>query len=162
METPVTNSKLALIEEAKLLNRLSYRALHSGSADILLQTDLSMAQLRILFILASEHSITIGQIAEKLGVGIPTASYQVEKIVQADFARRTEDSADRRRTFVTLTEQGEELVRQVSQGRDEQLHLVLDRLDHADLESFLQGLRAIARVVNTPSNPKAGYCEDAK
>jgi DNA-binding MarR family transcriptional regulator len=115
-------------------------------APIVLELDLSMAQMKILFILAHENPVTVGVVAEKLGIGFPTASYQVDKVERAGLVRRAEDANDRRRTLVFLTSTGEELVQRLGQGRKERLHEWLDQLAPAELQSLLDGLKAMVRV----------------
>ncbi len=130
------------------IGHLIAKTFQADVAPIVLELDLSMAQLKILFILATENPISIGQVAEKLGIGFPTASYQVDKVVQAGLVRRAEDASDRRRTLAFLTPTGEELVQRLGRGRKERLREWLDRLAPAERASLLVGLKAMARAAN--------------
>jgi MarR family 2-MHQ and catechol resistance regulon transcriptional repressor len=114
-----------------------------------------MVQLKTLFILAHKNPITIGQIAERLGIGIPAASYQVDKVVQAGLARRTEDTTDRRRTLTFLTSTGEGLIQQLFQGHEEQFRSWLNQMNPDDLACLLQGLKAIVQIANASSGNKS-------
>jgi DNA-binding MarR family transcriptional regulator len=67
--------------------------------------------------------------------------------VQAGLAERTEDVEDRRRTLAQLTPKGEDLLARLLSGL-QQLQIWLHELDKDDLTAFLQGLKAINRVVN--------------
>src|SRR5205807_10147691 len=69
--------------------------------------ELTMAQLKVLLTLAFEDEATIGKIAETLGIGPPTASHLVDRLVQAGLVERVERSTDRRYTLASLTPQGE-------------------------------------------------------
>src|SRR5262245_60853909 len=75
------------------------RALWRSTAPVWTELDLSMAQLKTLVILHNIGVVTIGQVAEGLGVGLPTASHLVDRLVQAQLAVRAEDPDDRRRTL---------------------------------------------------------------
>ena len=108
---------------------------------------LTLAQMRTLIVLAEEGPLVIGQIAQRLGVGLSTGGHLVDRLVQAGLAERTEDVEDRRRTLARLTPKGEELLTRLLSGLH-QLQVWLHEVDQDDLAAFLQGLKAINRVVN--------------
>lgn len=114
--------------------------------------ELTMAQAKVLFTLAFEGQATIGKIAETLGVGPPTASHLVDRLVQAGLAERVEQSTDRRYTLASLTSQGETMVRRLRQGRIDRLHSWLAQLDEQDVAALRQGLEALIRVARTASS----------
>ncbi len=109
--------------------------------------ELTIAQVKVLFTLAFEGKATIGKIAETLGVGAPTASHLVDRLVQAGLVERVEHSPDRRYTLASLTSQGETMVRRLRQGRIDRLHNWLAQLGEQDLAALRQGLEALIRVV---------------
>src|SRR6266699_1365511 len=74
-----------------------------------MEIDLTIAQLRTLLVLAEEGPLVIGQIAQRLGIGLSTGGHLVDRLVQADLAERAEDAGDRRRTLARLTPKGEDL-----------------------------------------------------
>src|SRR5205085_11479273 len=76
---------------------------------VLKNIDLTLAQLRTLAILAEEGPLVIGQIAQRLGIGLSTGGHLVDRLVQAGLAERAEDAEDRRRTVARLTPAGEDL-----------------------------------------------------
>jgi|GEM_PF-511072 DNA-binding MarR family transcriptional regulator len=110
------------------------------------QLDLTIAQLRVLFWLAHEGPVTIGRLAELLGVGQPTASHLVDRLVRAQLVARTEDPHDRRYTLARLTERGEEMVEMLHQARRDWLRTCLARLGADERAALLHGIRALARV----------------
>jgi len=127
-----------------------YRAMmhrfKASSGGAWMEIDLTLPQLRTLLILAEEGPLVIGQIAQRLGIGLSTGGHLVDRLVQAGLAERTEDSEDRRRTLARLTPKGEEL-----HGRFlnpvRHMQNLIQKLDEDDLAALLQGLRAINRVV---------------
>ena len=110
------------------------------------EIDLTMPQLRTLLILAEEGPLVIGQIAQRLGIGLSTGGHLVDRLVQAGLAERTEDSEDRRRTLARLTPKGEELHARLLNPVQHMQNLI-QKLDEDDLAALLQGLRAINRIV---------------
>ncbi len=86
------------------------RAMQSQTTPYWVDLDLSLAQVKTLLALGDLGAPTIGEIATVLGVSQPTASHLVERLVQSELARRSEDAHNRRRTLVRLTPQGEEML----------------------------------------------------
>jgi DNA-binding MarR family transcriptional regulator len=124
-------------------HRLLARELHAASAPVWIELDLSMAQLKTLMVIADQEPLTISQVAESLGVGAPTASQLVDRLVQAGLAGRADDPADRRRALVQLSEAGHTLVERLRNGPRERLRELLSQLDDDDRAALLQGLEAL-------------------
>lgn len=121
------------------------RTIHSASAAVWMEIELTVPQLRTLFVLAKEGPMMIGRIAQRLGVGQPTGGHLVDRLVQAGLAERMEDAEDRRRLLAHLTTAGEELYARLlvgSQLMQGWLHL----LSEEELTAYLFGLKALKRV----------------
>ncbi len=143
-----------LVDEIVEAERAILRALFAAAVPTWLQLDLSMAQLKGLFVLQLAGPLTVGGFAEQLGVSLPTASLLAERLVQGGLAARSEDAADRRRTFIELTPQGARLSVQLRQGGSEVLHAWLAELDDATVEALARGVRPLAAVVaRAPARP---------
>jgi DNA-binding MarR family transcriptional regulator len=148
------NQHEEMIAAAMAAQRQIGRALHAATEPTWLQLDLTMGQLKALFVLADE-ALTVGGLAEALRIGKPAASILVERLVQLGLVTRAEDVADRRRTLVRLTPEGETLAARLRQGGQDSWRALLSRLDEADLAALLQGLQALARLVAAASEPVA-------
>lgn len=122
------------------------RTLKAASGTVWMEIDLTIAQLRTLLILAEEGPLVIGQIAQRLGVGLSTGGHLVDRLVQAGLAERTEDAEDRRRTLAQLTPKGEDLYARLL-NHPLQLQTLIQKLDEDDLAALLQGLQALNRLV---------------
>src|SRR5712691_5133295 len=85
------------------------RGLKATMGQAWMEIDLTLPQLRTLLVLAEEGPLVIGQIAQRLGIGLSTGGHLVDRLVQANLAERTEDAEDRRRTLARLTPKGEDL-----------------------------------------------------
>ena len=132
--------------------RMLIHALKASSGTIWMEIDLTIAQLRTLLVLAEEGPLVIGQIAQRMGIGLSTGGHLVDRLVQAGLAERTEDTEDRRRTLARLTPKGEDLYAQLL-NHSLQIQTLIQKLEDADLTAFLQGLRALNRLVEV--EPKA-------
>ncbi len=80
------------------------------------------------------------------GVGQPTASHLVDRLVQNGLVVRTEDPLDRRRTLAELSPEGIELIERLRQVRLEALQRWLVQLDDTALAALHLGFRALADV----------------
>jgi DNA-binding MarR family transcriptional regulator len=110
--------------------------------------DLSMAQLKVLFVVDREPQATITLLSARLRVGAPAASLLVDKLVRARLAVRSEDQVDRRRVLVGLTPEGAALVARLRLGSRALLETWLGELTPDELEDLARGLAALVRVAD--------------
>ena len=137
----------SLVEEALSAYETVIQAFHATTESHWLHLDLTITQLKGLFVLADEGALIVGRMAELLGIGKPAASVLVEGLVQLTLVERAEDPSDRRRTIVRLTPRGEELALQLQHGERRLVRALLGRLAHDDLAALTQGMRALAATV---------------
>ena len=142
----MTDQQAAIIEEIIEAQRSISRAVAASAPSVWMELDLSMAQLKTLMTLYNGGAASIGQIAECLNIGQPTASHLVDRLVQTQLVQRTEDPLDRRRTLAQLSPGGEELAERINQVRFGTMRRWLAQLDDAMLTALLQALRALADV----------------
>jgi MarR family transcriptional regulator, organic hydroperoxide resistance regulator len=116
------------------------RTLKATSGTVWMEIDLTIAQLRTLLVLAEEGPLVIGQIAQRLGIGLSTGGRLVDRLVQAGLAERTEDAEDRRRTLARLTSKGEDLYARLL-NHPLQMQTLIQKLDDADLQPFCKGCK---------------------
>jgi MarR family transcriptional regulator, organic hydroperoxide resistance regulator len=111
------------------------------------QLELTISQLKGLILLEVRKEITVGGIADALGVGRPSASILVEQLVQLHLATRAEDPADRRRSIVCLTDEGRELAARLHRGEEQSMSAVFDRLQPEELRALTAGLNALTAAM---------------
>lgn len=145
-----TDRKL-LVEKVLQTQKTLFLAVQAAGLSPWLELDLTMSQLKGLFLLATDGPMMVSQLGSALGIGKPAASILVDRLVQLGLVERTEDIADRRRTLVQLSPRGEELVRQLHQGRYERWSAWLNQLSDDDLNALIQGLSALAKVATADS-----------
>ncbi|MGH7912039.1 MAG: MarR family winged helix-turn-helix transcriptional regulator [Candidatus Dormibacteraceae bacterium] len=119
-----------------------------GNAPWHVMTDLTMAQLRALMTIQDSGHLTVGQLAERLGTGMPAASSIVDRLVEEELAERRQDPTDRRRIVVTLSAQGSARVDAMRQGPKEVVEALLSRLEPDELAALIRGLRGFARAAD--------------
>ncbi len=121
-------------------------ALKATSEPGWMEIDLTLPQLRTLLVLAEEGPLVIGQIAQRLGIGLSTGGHLVDRLVQAGLAERAEDTEDRRRTVARLTPKGEDLYARLL-NRTQRMQALIQKMREDELTALLQGIRAIRRVI---------------
>jgi len=102
------------------------------------------ARLRLLEALAAASDpLSVGEVAEAIGVDQPRASRLIQQSVELALVRREADPDDARRTRVALTEEGSAFARRFRGQRREQLAAALagfDPEERADLVRLLTKL----------------------
>jgi DNA-binding MarR family transcriptional regulator len=111
-----------------------------------LSLDMSMRQVKAIFVLAIHGTVSVGKLGRILDLAEPTASLLVDDLVSKGLAVRETDPLDRRRTLVELTQEGASLVDRLQQTRDENVIRWLGSLEEDDLQAVLLGLEAILRA----------------
>jgi DNA-binding MarR family transcriptional regulator len=131
------------VEQTVVAYRHFWTALLQSAEPIWSQLDLTISQLKGLILLEVREELSVGEIAEALGTGRPTASILVEQLVQLRLATRTEDRADRRRSLVCLTAEGKELAASLHCHDEEFMRGMFERLRPGELASLTEGLNAL-------------------
>jgi DNA-binding MarR family transcriptional regulator len=139
------------IDEIIRLHWSILAAMQFSSRPDWMELDMTMAQIKALFTISQGEAVPVRRIAGYLGVGQPTASHLVDKLVRQGFAGRSENPADRRVTHVRLTPKGEDLVRRLYQGGEEQYRAWVRKLSAEERRDLLNGLRALARAGSLPT-----------
>ncbi len=126
------------------------KALYAQDTQIAGLLDLPVAQLRVLNVLgreASDRRLTMGELAEALGVALSTATQIVERIEKRGLVQRAHgDPDDRRVVRLALTQQGQDLLDNRRRLRRARLALALDALDSRQQSALAQALHPLAEA----------------
>ncbi len=121
-------------------NRLFYQHyLHLGGDRLFAELDLTMPQLRVLFLVVSLEGATMSQIARGTRMTLSTATGVADRLIAQGFVRRADDPEDRRVVWIRPTEKAVSVVERIIQFGQEHLNLVVRRLD-------LEALCIVARA----------------
>jgi DNA-binding MarR family transcriptional regulator len=139
--TDQTRAQLAA-ELADLHHRLG-EAFFASRLRPLLETDLTVQQLRALALVQVDRDSTPQRLAEALGVSAATVSGILDRLTAAGMVVRTPDPDDGRVRRVTSTERGSEAIRRIVALEDDLPPDLVDLLDVDDLRALTQGTRAL-------------------
>lgn len=82
------------------------------------EQDLTFSQLKTLLLLAEhDDTLSVKDVAERLGISLPAASRAVDSLVRRGLAERAEDQVDRRVKRVRTTRKGDRLVERLVAAR---------------------------------------------
>jgi DNA-binding MarR family transcriptional regulator len=109
--------------------------------------DLTTSQVKAVILLEHHGPLPVGKLAEWLGIGKPAASIIVQQLVEQKLAERSEDTLDRRRTLVSLTRQGAQLISGQREQREGSVRHWLNQLADDDLAALRHGLKALMSIV---------------
>lgn len=139
-----TNSEEPVIGDVARLLRDLLHALLRSSTPAWVHLTLTLPQLRTLFIVAHHQAVSVVQVSRQLGVGEPTASHLIDKLVQAGLLSRREDPRDRRRMRVELSAEGTLLIERLL-GWESILEEWLQQVSKEDLSLLQRGLTALIK-----------------
>lgn len=105
----------------------------------------SRSQMILLQMLCQRQAITVSELAQAMGVAVPTASTMVRKMVAKGLLERTRSQEDWRSVLVTLSPAGIELHHAMIERRAQALEGLLGGRSEADLAT----LRAAAEILGT-------------
>jgi DNA-binding MarR family transcriptional regulator len=142
---PPTSSWEQLLDEALSLQEQLFQAGPPLDPRTWLAVELTMPQLKVLVDLARLGQARIGAVANALGVGPPTASGIVDRLVRRGLVTRQEDPTDRRVTIARLTPRGTAAVERLFAAGRSHLRAVMAGVPRRDLPVVLEAMRILAR-----------------
>ncbi len=133
----------ALQEQVTTLFLGFFDQLHAGPAGPWLELDLTMPQLKMLFVVDWRGPLPMNQVAARLGITVSTATGLIDKLVEAGLARREHDDRDRRVVRVCSTDAGRAMVIRLRSAGSERLDRVLDHLSADELRRCIVALESV-------------------
>jgi DNA-binding MarR family transcriptional regulator len=115
--------------------------------------DLTFGQLRLMFMLSQSGPVSIGQLADKLGVADATASEFVDRLERRGLATRSHRADDRRVVDCRLSEQGVLLLAEIAGARREAMRRVLSLLTQEELADLDRLLQVVAGRLSVAASP---------
>lgn len=117
---------------------------------------LTAGQVKVILQLGTRGRLSVGEIAEGLGVSLPAASEVVDRLVERGFAERHSDATDRRRVLVAPSPTAVEIVSDLCELRRDQLRRALLALPPAERPVLVRSLRALIASLDDVTDREAG------
>lgn len=110
---------------------------------------MSAPQLRLLKILGSVDSMSVGVAAERMGSLSSSVTRLSNRLESGGLIRRSTGSDDRREVLLSLTADGRQLLQRLADQRAAYLTAVLDRMPNSALKSLRDGLLAYEKAASS-------------
>jgi DNA-binding MarR family transcriptional regulator len=98
----------------------------------------------VLMVVGFDGPLSVGQIAERIGLSLATTSLMVGELDRHGLVERAEDERDRRRTLVRLPADHRAIIDNWSHERAAPVARALERLSPTTRKHFMEGLRVLA------------------
>ncbi len=108
--------------------------------------ELSVPQFRTLAYIGRHPGCSLSEVAELIGLTLPSMSVLVNGLVGNGFVLRETSPFDRRRVTLTLTKEGNEVHQRALQGATDWLADLLSPLSPAQRIALFEGLEALRPV----------------
>ncbi|MFT4166589.1 MAG: MarR family transcriptional regulator [Microlunatus sp.] len=140
--------RAALLAQLDALHTSFDRRALSSLAGPLMSTPLTMQQLKVLTLIATEGDRATGHgLAETLRVSVATMSGLIDRLVEHGMVVRTDDPNDRRIRRLSVTGIGSGALRSLLSSSSPMPPQVIERLSDDDLRALVQGLLAVDQVM---------------
>lgn len=118
--------------------------------------DLTFGQLRLLFILERSGPISIGGLADRIGVTAATSSELIDRVERRGLVLRRHGADDRRIVECLISDDGSRLLAQVAGARQQATRRILSVLTGDELADFdrLLGIISDRLAAQTDAQPR--------
>jgi DNA-binding MarR family transcriptional regulator len=111
-------------------------------------SSVTMAQMRVLMLLAGVGETRMSELAGALRVSLSTASGLVDRLVESHLVARHTDSVDRRQVLVSLSADGAAFLDHFQELGLSHLRELLARLSPADIATVRRTVDILIRAAN--------------
>ncbi len=118
-------------------------------------SDLSVPQFRVLIYLNRHAGASLSDIAEHMGLTLPSLSKMMDGLVTRRLVTRQPDPRDRRRITLSLTPSGETAMQAAYAGTQAQLGRRLAALSPADCLKVTESMAALREIFGSIRDIKA-------
>ncbi len=124
------------------------------------QCGLSLAHLNVVTLIEMHGPMSMGRVAELLGVSVASTTGIVDRMEEHGLVERKDSPTDRRVVEVHMAARAHELFDAAKARRRDHLREILARVDEARLKGLLDGLRAV-RSARAEVEREHGHGADA-
>ena len=115
--------------------------------------ELSVPQFRTLNFLSRHKGASLSEVAEHIGLTLPSMSTLVDGLVTRNFAVRRTHADDRRRVTLDLTERGQSTLRTARDATQDYLAEQLETLSSEDRNTVTKSMRILRSIFEEKTSP---------
>lgn len=132
-----------LVDQVLADHDVIFRTLRAEWSKEIFAADLTLPQMRLLFLLDRYGEMSMSQLAEALGRTLPTISGLTDRLVEQGLVQRATSAEDRRVIIASLTESGRELFENLSTAWVNHTRNLLEGLGDDELRRVADGIRIL-------------------
>jgi DNA-binding MarR family transcriptional regulator len=110
-----------------------------------LEIDVTMSQVKVLYMVSVRPDTNMSMVAAQLHVGLSAVSGLVDRLVEHGLLTRNEDPADRRQHLLNVSPKGARVLERVRELNTAHLDRLLAGLSTPELEALRDGISALER-----------------
>lgn len=137
-----------LIADIMVAQQRLQRLFAYDRSDPLFTSHLTLTQIKILMLLSRHGSVSGGELAGLLGVGLAALSGMIDRLAGQDLVARTEDLHDRRVRRIALTKAGSELIGGILHAGAEKQRKLLSRLSAEELALVATAMNLLVKAAS--------------
>jgi DNA-binding MarR family transcriptional regulator len=134
-----------VLAACRLLVSISVRSANA------VEDELTLPQLRMLVVIASNGATTLSALAAATGQHLSSASRACDRMVASGWVTRNDHPADRRRLQISLTPAGRRIVTRVSEARRRMIMPILRRMPASGRAQLVAALTDFADAGGEPT-----------
>jgi len=139
----------AVLSASRVLVAVSVRSLAKVEGVV------TATQFRTLVVLAGHGEMNLNRLADLLGVTPSTAMRMIDRLLTANLVTRRDNPTNRREVVLGLTDQGKQVVREVTSARRSEIAGIVKAIPATQRAGLIEALRAFADAAGEPE-PNAG------
>lgn len=102
--------------------------------------ELTLIEIKTIVVIGCGETKSMSQIAKKLGVTSGTPTVTIDRLIEKGFVERIRDVEDRRQVFVTLSDKGNEVCRDINDLKHKAAEKIFGLLSDEERALFLSVL----------------------
>ena len=139
----MASKRQRIIEKILASEAQMHRAVGYADPVAWLGAELTMTQVKVLFVLLVAGPLSLGQLAKMMQVKVATASGVVDRLVVAGLVSREPDPNDRRYLRLGLTEDGRALTYRLHEDSRMRTARLLEVMTTAELEQVFAAMKVM-------------------
>jgi DNA-binding MarR family transcriptional regulator len=143
---------------ADLFVRVMHRILTLDLLTELAKGETTPSLLAAMWHIDQQGTCSVRSIAEGMAVTFSAASQLVDRLVKRGLATREEAKHDRRLCDVSLTPEGETIVRRLRSARGQRVSAALARMRPGQRKALVEGLEGFIRAVASGEDARSRIC----
>jgi len=135
----------AVLTASRVLVGVSARSL----AEV--EDTVTLTQFRALVVLDNHAGINLNTLADQLSVTSSTAMRMINRLLTAGMVTRRDNPANRREVLLGLTDEGRQLVRQVTASRRAEIARIVAAMPETRRDELVLAMRTFADAADEPA-----------